>query len=262
MRRYERQKVFDAHIHVGYFPRKDGRGGEAYYWSPARLLQHLRWTGAEEFIFSSTNACWDSHAEAMHPEAEEVLRLAGLNGMKAHPFFWCSMEYLEWDSNLARLPSFYDGIKLHGVESHWNEHPRLLRRVLSIADERRLPVQIHTGNDDLNGCKTYLPFCRKFPDIRFDLAHGHPVKEAVEALKECQNVWVDVSFSTKDEMEELYTSAPDRVMYGSDFPAQKQHWDISLTDYMRKKIKEAYTIGGDAMLFRNAMGFIGGRVTP
>ena len=249
-------KVFDAHVHVGYFPRKDGKGGETYYWSPARLMQYMQWAGVEEFIFSSTNASWDEHGETMHRETAEVLRLAQANGVKAHPFFWCSGDYLEWDSNLSKLPSFYEGLKLHGAETRWLERKADLCRILSIAEERHLPVQIHTGNDNLDACARYLPYCKKFPKVNFDLAHGHPLEEAGLALQECGNVWIDTSFMEIDEVKILWKLAPERIMYGSDFPAPLRFWDISATNYMRMRQRIMRKIGGEAMMKKNASAFL------
>jgi len=251
-------KVFDAHVHVGYFPRLDGKGGDVYYYSPARLLQYMRWAGVDEFVFSSTNACWDAHAEAMHPEAMEVLRLAALQGLKAHPFFWVSRDYLKWDGSLDRLPAFYEGIKLHGAEARWTKRSKAFRRILAIARERGLPVQIHTGNDDLDGCAGYLPYCREFPAVRMDLAHGHYVQDAVRALRECPNVWVDVSFMELDEVKAVWAVAPGRVMYGSDFPAPLRYWNTSCTEYMRRRMRQMRSIGGDGIMSANARAFLQG----
>lgn len=248
-----RSKSFDAHIHVGYFPRKDGKGGETYYYSPARVMEYMRWTGVDEFIFSSTNACWDAHGESMHPEAAELRRLAGT---RAHPFFWCSLEYIQWDRDLTRLPDFYEGIKLHGGEAKWNEHKPELGRILDIARERRLPVQIHTGNDDANCCSFYAPFCKARPDMRIDLAHGKRVVAAIEVLRECPNVYVDVSFAEETSIPSLFEVAPERVMYGSDFPAMLRYWDSSATEYMRKRIAAVRKIGGDDLLWNNARRFL------
>ena len=252
--------VFDAHVHVGYFPRRDGKatpgGGAAYYYSPARVMRYMRWAGADEFLFSSTNACWDEHAEAMHPEAAELLRLARLGRVKAHPLFWVSWAYLAWDPDLAKMPSLYEGLKLHGGEAHWTGHPAELRRVLAIARERKLPVQIHTSNDEENGCAAYLPYCREFPELRIDLAHGHRVADAVRALGKCPNVWVDTSFMTLAEIGQAFAAAPERVMYGSDFPAPLRFYDGSCTIYMRNRIREQRAIGGERLLHENARKFL------
>ena len=104
----------DAHVHVGYFPRK-GRE-EPFYYSPRRVLGILDRAGVMEFIFSSTNAVWDFNGDAMHREAREILRLAG---KRAHAFFWVTDEYLKHDPDLSGLPDFYEGFKLHGGETPW-----------------------------------------------------------------------------------------------------------------------------------------------
>lgn len=245
--------IFDAHLHVGFFPRKDRKGGEAYYYSPSRLMQYVKWAGIDEFIVSSTNACWDPHAESMHSEALELKRLAGA---KCHPFFWLTREYLKWDGLLRKIPEFYEGIKLHGGESHWTEFPDDLSRVLSVAQEHNLPVQLHTGKDEANSCLAYLPFCRKFPRVRFDLAHGWPLDGALQALASCDNVWVDVAFVETTTAEALFHAFPKRILFGTDFPAPLRFFHVSGTRYLRKYIKTMRAIGGEALMHRNAMEYM------
>ncbi len=248
-------KVFDAHLHVGFFPRKDGKGGEAYYYSPARLMQYVNWAGIDEFIVSSTNATWDVRAETMHPEALELKRIAG---ERCHPFFWLTKGYLHWDSSLRRIPAFYEGIKLHGGESHWTEHPKELWTVLSFAAERNLSVQIHTGKDAANSCLAYLPFCRQFPQLRFDLAHGWPCDGANAVLKSCPNVWIDISFTEEDTAAFLCHNYPDRIMFGTDFPAPLRFYNVSGTKYLRRIIRTMRKLGGEALMHENASAFLRG----
>ena len=229
--------VCDVHVHVGYFPRK-GRA-EPFYYSPQRILGILNRAGVDEFIFSSTNAIWDFEGDAMHREAREMLRLAG---KRAHAFFWITDEYLKHNPDLSGLPEFYEGFKLHGGETPWLKYPRLLSRVLSIARERKFPVQIHTGeNDDKteNPISGYLPYCRKFPEIKFDLAHGKPAKEVPRAVNENENVYVDCAYCSATVVKQWLDAGArqDRIMFGSDLPVQQQLFDLPLTDYLRKTIR-------------------------
>ena len=224
--------ICDAHVHVGYFPRK-GRE-EPFYYSPRRILGILDRAGVEEFIFSSTNAVWDFTGNAMHREAREMIRLAG---QRAHAFFWVTDEYLKHDPDLSELPEFYEGFKLHGGETPWLEHPRLLSRVLAIAGERKFPVQIHTGEKDdkaANPISGYLPYCRKYPEIKFDLAHGKPAEDVPAAVNE--NVYVDCAYCPAAVVKGWLDAGAreDRILFGSDIPVQQRLFDLSLTDYLRK----------------------------
>ena len=229
--------ICDAHVHVGYFPRK-GRE-EPFYYSPRRILGILDRTGVKEFIFSSTNAVWDFTGEAMHREAREMIRLAG---KRAHAFFWVTDEYLKHDPDLSGLPEFYEGFKLHGGETPWLKHPRLLSCVLAIAGERKFPVQIHTGEKDdqtENPISGYLPYCRKFPEVKFDLAHGKPEKEVPAAVNENENVYVDCAYCPAAVVKQWLDvgAREDRILFGSDLPVQQRLFDLPLTDYLRKTIR-------------------------
>ena len=230
--------ICDAHVHVGYFPRKGRK--EPFYYSPRRILGILSRTGVDEFIFSSTNAVWDFTGEAMHREAREMIRLAG---KRAHVFFWVTDEYLKRDPDLSELPRFYEGFKLHGGETPWLKHPRLLSRVLAIARERKFPVQIHTGEKDdknANPISGYLPYCRKFQGVKFDLAHGKPAEEVPAAVNENDNVYVDCAYCPAVIVKQWLDAGAreDRILFGSDLPVQQRLFDLSLTDYLRKTIRD------------------------
>ena len=229
--------VNDAHVHVGYFPRKGYE--EPYYYSPRRVLGILNRAGVNEFIFSSTNAIWDFSGDAMHAEAREMKRLAG---RRAHAFFWITDEYLKTDPDLAKLPDLYEGFKLHGGETPWLKLPRLLSRVLAIARERRFAVQIHTGEKDgkdPNPVSGYLPYCRKFPEVKFDLAHGKPAAEVPRAVNENDNVYVDCAYLSSAAVECWLAAGAreDRILFGSDIPVQQRLLDTSLTEYLRKTLR-------------------------
>lgn len=228
--------ICDAHVHIGYFPRK-GRE-EPFYYSPRRILGILNRAGVAEFIFSSTNAVWDYSGEAMHREAREMLRLAG---KRSHAFFWITDEYLKHDPDLSALPEIYEGFKLHGGETPWLKHPRLLSRVLAIARERKFRIQIHTGEKDdkaENRISGYLPYCRKFPEVKFDLAHGKPAAEVPRAVNEYDNVYVDCAYCGADVVRGWLVSGAreDRILFGSDIPVQQRLFEMSPTKYLRKSI--------------------------
>ncbi|MCQ2352490.1 MAG: amidohydrolase [Victivallaceae bacterium] len=245
--------ICDAHVHVGYFPRKGFE--KPVYYSPCRIFGILKRANVTEFIFSSTNAIWDFDGKVMHREAEEVIRLAG---NRAHAFFWITDEYLKRDRNLEKLPDFYEGFKLHGGETPWLRHPNLLRRILSIARERRFPVQIHTGGDDdgeANPITAYLPFCRKFPSVKFDLAHGKPSAAVPDAVNHYDNVFVDCAYCHADVVRQWIDAGAreERILFGSDIPVQQRLFNVSLTNYLRRTLKG---FASEKVLHRNFMEFL------
>ncbi len=247
--------MFDAHVHMGYFPRLGKE--EPYYYSPRRIFGALNRAGVEEFIVSSTNAIWDIEGAAMHAEAREMKRIAG---QRAHIFFWVSLRYLERDPDLTRLPeNLYEGVKIHGGESAWLHHPKQLERVLSIARERSFPVQIHTGMNDngvINTIGEYLPYCRRFPELSIDLAHGRPHEDVPAILAELPHVYVDTAFVSPESVYKWLDSGADehRIMFGSDIPAPQRYESISISAYLRC---ERLRYSSQNILMNNAKRFLG-----
>lgn len=246
--------MFDAHVHMGYFPRWDKV--EPYYYSPRRIFGALTRAGVDEFIVSSTNAIWDVEGAAMHAEAREMKRLAG---QRAHIFFWVSMRYLARDPDLSHLPEgLYEGFKLHGGESPWLQEPELLSRVLSLAKERSFPVQIHTGMNDRGISNTigeYLPYCRRFPELHVDLAHGKPHEEVPALLAELPNVYIDTAFVPHHIVENWLDAGADerRIIFGSDLPAPQRFSKTGLSAYVRR---EAAHFSSQNILSHNAGRFL------
>lgn len=239
---------------MGYFPRL-GRE-EPYYYSPRRIFGALTRAGVDEFIVSSTNAIWDDEGTSMHAEAREMKRLAG---QRAHIFFWVSMRYLARDPDLVRLPEgLYEGVKIHGGESAWLHYPEQLLRVLNLAQERGFPVQIHTGMNDngvINSIGEYLPYCRCFPELSIDLAHGKPHEDVPALLDELPHVYVDTAFVSAQTVNSWLDAGVDerRIMFGSDLPAPQRHEKTSLTAYVRR---ESGRIASQNILSDNAKRFL------
>lgn len=213
--------------------------------------------GVDEFIVSSTNAIWDIEGTNMHAEAREMKRWAG---QRAHIFFWVGMRYLEHDPDLMHLPEgLYEGFKLHGGESAWLQNPKLLMRVLSIARERSFPMQIHTGINDNGVSNTigeYLPYCRRFPELHIDLAHGIPHTDVPGVLAELPHVYVDTAFVPYETVESWLDAGVDerRIMFGSDLPAPQRYSRIGLSTYVRR---ESGKFSSQNIMSHNAKRFMG-----
>ena len=227
----------DAHVHMGYFPRFGHE--DPFYYSPRRILGILDRSGVDDFIVSSTNAIWDASGEAMHREAREMKRLAG---KRAHIFFWLTDIYLENDPKLAKLPEgLYEGFKLHTVETPWLKMPKEFRRVLDVAREKKFNVQLHTGEPgNGDGMMDFLPYGLEYKDIHFDFAHGSPSSQINGVLSKADNVWVDTAYVPFNEVTAWIENGAkkEKLMFGSDLPAQQRYCNVRLTQYMRSEIKK------------------------
>ena len=115
-------------------------------------------------------------------------------------------------------------------------------------------LQIHTGKSD-NGIGEYLPYCRRFPELHIDLAHGLPHADVAKALAELPHVYVDTAFVSLQTVQAWLDAGVDerRIMFGSDIPAPQRHAKIGLSTYVRR---ESQMISSQHILSDNARRFL------
>lgn len=232
----------DAHVHVGYYSRK-GRE-EPFYYSPRRVVGVLNRCGVDEFIVSSTCAQVEGIGIAdIVREAREVKRLAG---RRAHVFFWLSGRLYDEDTEMRWLDSgLFEGFKFHEGETPWMQRrQKELRRILSIADERRLPVMFHSG--PVAGCHPaeLAKLAREFSSIRFNFAHCRPMDEMAKVIADYPNVWTDTAYMAFDEFPRLCDyDWHGRLMFGTDLPVWQAHEDCSLTRRYREYVRAFRSTG-------------------
>lgn len=218
---------------MGYYSRMGF--DDPHYYSPRRVFGVLNRCGVDEFIVSSTCAQIDAIAflDIIH-EAREMKRLAG---RRAHLFFWLSGHLYDNDPRMEWLDSrLFEGIKLHEGESHWmQERHEDLMRILSVANERRIPVMLHSGMGEGSRPFELRQLAQAFPNVRFLFAHCRPMAEMAEVVADCTNVWTDTAYMSFDEMEKLGDYEwYGRLMFGTDLPVWQAHEDVGLTAKYRK----------------------------
>ena len=226
--------ICDAHIHVGYYNRCGQ--DEPFYYSPRRVCSVLKKCGVDEFIYSSTSM--QTHGVVYDDVHKEMLEVQRLFGCGAHPFLWISRGYLKQDATAAMVRfGFYEGIKFHGLEMSWIVDGDKLERILATADECKKPVMVHTGHGINVSPLKYLPYVKKHPNIRFNFAHGSPLRETMQCLSDAPNLFVDVSCMAEADVEHLANSAfADRILWGTDFPTLAARSGEPLTANMRRSI--------------------------
>lgn len=116
----------------------------------------------------------------------------------------------------------FEGVKIHELETPWvKERPKDLERILSVLEERDVPVQFHSGEDI--GCFPHelLSFAKRHPKLRIDFAHCRPYREMIECLQECPNLFTDTAFLLPEHYPELVAAGVEsQVLFGSDLPIQ------------------------------------------
>lgn len=208
--------ICDVHVHVG----RVGDSRTPREFLPVEIAEILREHGVSEFVFSSMNS------QAGLPFArieQDAIDTKGAFGKGAHAFYWLAGRFYDADRELKALDSgIWDGVKLHELETPWvRTRPRDLDRILSILEERDVPVQFHTGEDP--GCHPHelLPFVKHHPRLRVDFAHCRPCAETIACLKECPNLFTDTAFMLPEHYPDLVAAGvEERVMFGTDLPIQ------------------------------------------
>lgn len=246
--------ICDAHVHVGYFNRRNY--DTPFYYTPKRVASILKRFDVSDFIFSSTSSHFGvTDIEALHNEARETKKEFGPG---AHAFCWLSGPMFEADRTLSFLDSgIYDGVKLHHLETPWSTRPKDLDYILDILEERDVPVQFHTGES--TGCypKDYLPFVKSHPALRVDFAHCRPGQATIDAMKECPNLYTDTAFMPPERIEMLEAQGvADRVMFGTDLPVMQAYYDVQLTPYYRRVLKDFQKVASEAIMSGNFKKFL------
>ena len=226
----------DAHVHVGYYSRT-GRE-EPFYYSPRRVVGVPNRCGVDEFIVSSTcSQVEEIGITDIVREAREMRRLAG---RRAHIFFWLSGHLYEEDPEMRWLETgLFEGIKLHEGETPWMQRRQKdLRRILSVADERGLPMMFHAG--PVVGCRPFelAAVANEFPNVRFNFAHCRSMEEMAKVIAECPNVWTDTAYMAFDEFPKLCDyDWRERLMFGTDLPVWQAHENCGLTRRYREYVR-------------------------
>ena len=93
--------------------------------------------------------------------------------------------------------------------------------IFETASKLQVPIMIHTGPGiPFSLPSLCIPRAREYPEVRIVLAHsgaGMLTVEAFVAAKECQNVFLETSWCSSDDIKWLVNElGADRVMLGSD----------------------------------------------
>lgn len=237
--------ICDAHVHIGYYPRKGY--DRPFYYSPRRITGILDRCGVDEFAVSSTCAQMEEIGIAdIVREAREMKRLAG---DRAHVFFWLSGHLYDEDSAMKWIETgLFDGIKLHEGETPWVKcRKKVLRKILSGASERNLPVMFHAGEDV--GCRPakLAKVAQEFSGVRFNFAHCRPMDEMAKVIADCPNVWTDTAYMAIGEFPKLCDyDWHGRLMFGTDLPVWQANERVGLTKRYREYLRAFREAGLEA----------------
>ena len=224
--------MIDHHVHVGWF--SDG------YHSPAEIWQAEKEAGIAEIVVSSTSTC----AELYKLVVKEMRALIRLGGSRIHPVLWLTPRMMKtWGIRymLRHSKVRWQGIKMHWEAHHeWYYNRKLLQLALDVARRLQVPVLLHTG--EFKECKAsvFMDVCRMNDDLTFVLAHGRPIKETIDVLSVCGNVFVDTAFMPVEHIAEIVQKGfVNRVLFGTDAPINKLFFpQLSTKNYILRCSEE------------------------
>ncbi len=210
-------KLYDAHIHVGQF--------REIYETPAELVSYLTGVGVEKFAVSSTTICEEDYDKVIG----EIKDLVALAASRVLPVLWLTPLSLH---NGGKDKLLNSGIEWKCVKIHpwlspggWREDKDDREIAISVARDLRVPLLIHTGETEGSYPLCFEHSIAKHQDVKFILAHGRPINEAIELMQKYENAWVDTAFMPIENVVKLCEQGlSDRVLWGSDYPIPKYYY--------------------------------------
>ncbi len=232
-------QLWDAHVHL--FPEKLMQAiyhffRDSYHWklpfpaAPAALLQHLQEDGvAQAFVLAYV------HKPGISRQVNRWL--AELT--KEHPWLipFGAVHPLDVDLEqvLAEALDQYHfaGIKLHCLVQQISPDDETLFPIYEALVERSRGLIIHAGNFPLPdkkhlGVQRMVRVLRKHPRLNVIVAHLglYDLFACRELLRQYRGLYLDTAFVFQNEnfvpplqeIADLITDFPDRIIYGSDFP--------------------------------------------
>jgi len=206
----------DFHLHFGQFREK--------YYDPAQVMETVFQAGQTEVVFSSTTSCriGVSYFE-VEREVEMALKVCPTG--QGFPLLWYTPDYIRQgltaEMALGSLP--YYGFKLHPRAHAWDFTDSKIRGalhgLLDLANQRNLPVWLHTGDDALDEANRFSQFFGLYPHVHFILAHARPLGQSLALMARFPNVYCDTSFMAEGQLKHLAEAGfLERALPGSDFP--------------------------------------------
>jgi len=202
-------KISDSHMHVGQF--------FDHYYTPAYIVSFIDKLYIEKAVISSTTTCEENY-EKVITEMKELIQLAG---ERIYPVLWITPKMLKNEKLPLMLQSGirWKCIKIHGFIHNWHPNGKHLQEVINIALKLKIPLLFHTGGIDRCDAGVYLSIIQRNPKQKFILAHGRPIEQTIEVMKQCSNAWADTAFMPIEDIKTFVeTGYADRILFGTDFP--------------------------------------------
>ena len=222
--------LIDTHIHIGQFYN--------HYFAPLDLRNLMEQIQVRYYAVSSTSICEENYKKVL----DELNMLIDLDGDKVLPVMWITPMGLQ--GNIAWLLESeiqWKMLKIHPFLNSeiWLNNPSLYTEVTDIAREMKLPVLIHTGNEDCCQSFNFESIIAENPDINFILAHGRPYWQAMTLSRKYKNAYVDSAFMPIEHMGYFINDGNySKLLWGTDMCIPKHFYpNQDMTCYYHNKLE-------------------------
>jgi len=110
------------------------------------------------------------------------------------------------------------------VECFRPDHP-FFKKFFQKANKLNLPILFHSG-DGFSSPGLIVKIAKKYPKLPIIL--GHLRESSINAMKECENVYVETSGTLPDFIELSVDVDEDRILFGSDVPYYRYPTQIAI----------------------------------
>ena len=232
---------WDTHVHVGQFKER--------YFSPVYVSSLLRKLNVQKYVVSSTSAIFGDY----HKCQSEYELLRALDGENVYPFLWINPDASFNDTEKMIESCQIKGVKIHCYANKWDLNGEKINGVFKIAEERKLPILIHTGETANCYPTDYKGLIERYKGTKIILGHGRPVNNAIIILGEFENVFVDTAFMPLIGVKAIIAAGyKSKILYGSDMPIDELYYKSSSAGrYYKKLIRWDKALSRDLSVIRS-----------
>lgn len=227
--------MIDIHVHYGQF--------EEIFFDGIQVISNLEKIGINQIglmplLTKNGDNIFSSH--------QILCKMMKMYDNKIIPIFWIHPKTKREDivSMLDELP--YKILKVHGYLHDWHKFPKSLYALLNISRKKNIPIMFHTGGRKESYAFSYKTICMNNPDITFILAHSRPVKGTINIMRECQNVYCDISFTSIKDISLLCENGmTNKMLWGTDYPVYSVFNPIiDINQWYHKRVDEVKSVVG------------------
>lgn len=219
--------IIDSHVHFG----------KALNFNLSRktVLTAMEKYGVEKAIVSNVQSTECGHDQQLLPEKNQVPLLQSANKAidfakdnpeKIFTAIWVKPKLEQPSAELEYLlkihPDYVKAIKVHPYHSALPFDCPEIEAYVQLAQMLDLPVITHTAKDPCSDCRHVYNMAKKYPQVRFVMAHlglGTDNQEATEMCAELPNLYGDTAWvPAENAIRFIEKAGSEKLMFGSDLP--------------------------------------------